>query len=101
MPVAADVADRDVALAALRPREIPEAYQRLLVDALVGEASLFIRSDQIAKAWSIVDPLLKCWADQASPSLEGYPVGSWGPGAADELLAEDGFAWDGLCGHGE
>ena len=82
-------------------REIPEAYQRLLEDALAGDASLFIRGDQIAQAWSIVDPLLKCWADPASPKLEGYAAGSWGPAAADALLARDGFAWDSLCGHDE
>ncbi len=82
-------------------QELPEAYQRLLEDALAGDASLFIRSDQIAQAWSIVDPLLKCWADPASPKLEGYAPGSWGPAAADALLAQDGFAWDSLCGHDE
>ncbi|MCH7482541.1 MAG: glucose-6-phosphate dehydrogenase [Chloroflexi bacterium] len=81
--------------------EIPEAYQRLLEDALAGDASLFIRSDQIAQAWSIVDPLLRCWADPASPKLERYATGSWGPAAADELLAQDGFAWQSLCGHDE
>ncbi len=80
-------------------REIPEAYQRLLEDALAGDASLFIRGDQIAQAWSIVDPLLKRLADPASPKLEAYAAGSWGPAAADALLAQDGFAWDSLCGH--
>ena len=80
-------------------REIPEAYQRLLEDALAGDASLFIRGDQIAQAWSIVDPLLKHLADPASPKLEAYAAGSWGPGAADALLAQDGFGWEGLCGH--
>ncbi|MCI0821705.1 MAG: glucose-6-phosphate dehydrogenase [Chloroflexi bacterium] len=79
--------------------EIPEAYQRLLEDALAGDASLFIRGDQIAHAWSIVDPLLKRLADPASPKPEAYAAGSWGPAAADDLLARDGFAWDSLCGH--
>ena len=82
-------------------QELPEAYQRLLEDALAGDASLFIRSDQIAQAWSIVDPLLTCWADPASPKLERYAAGSWGPDAADALLAQDGFVWDSLCGHDE
>ena len=80
-------------------REIPEAYQRLLEDALAGDASLFIRGDQIKHAWSIVDPLLKRLADPASPKPEAYAAGSWGPAAADALLARDGFAWDSLCGH--
>ena len=80
-------------------REIPEAYQRLLEDALAGDASLFIRGDQIAQAWGIVDPLLKHLADPASPKPAAYAAGSWGPAAADALLAQDGFAWDSLCGH--
>ena len=80
-------------------QELPEAYERLLEDALDGEASLFIRSDQIANAWSIVDPLLECWADPASGKLHQYRQGSWGPRAADALLRKDGFAWETLCGH--
>jgi glucose-6-phosphate 1-dehydrogenase len=77
---------------------IPEAYQRLLQDALEGDAALFIRSDQIEEAWRIVDPLIEEWEGPANSSpLHGYEPGSQGPAAADELLSQDGRAW--LTGH--
>ena len=80
---------------------IPEAYERLLQDALVGDASLFIRSDQIHEAWDIVDPLLQAWeAPPDAPLGTEYPHGSWGPPEADALLAEHGHAWLHTCeGH--
>ena len=79
---------------------IPEAYQRLLQDALEGDASLFIRSDQIEEAWRIVDPLIAAWEDPYPDSpLHPYEPGSQGPEAADTLLAADGRAW--LTGHSD
>ena len=73
---------------------IPEAYQRLLQDALDGDAALFIRSDQIEEAWRIVDPLIGVWEDPADDSpLHEYEPGTQGPAAADELLSQDGRAW--------
>jgi glucose-6-phosphate 1-dehydrogenase len=75
------------------PTALPEAYERLLLDALQGDASLFARADEIELAWGIVDPILEEWqAAEASP-LVTYKSGSWGPDAADELLARDGRAW--------
>jgi glucose-6-phosphate 1-dehydrogenase len=77
---------------------IPEAYQRLLQDALEGDAALFIRSDQIEEAWRIVDPLIGAWEGRSDDSpLHEYEPGSQGPSAANELLAQDGRAW--LTGH--
>jgi len=78
--------------------ELPDAYERLLEDAMDGDASLFIRSDQIEQAWNIVDPLLQCWADPGSGEIESYPIGSWGPPSADRLLADDGAHWRSICG---
>ena len=72
---------------------IPEAYERLLQDALEGDARLFIRSDQIEEAWRIVDPLLLAWEDPDSTPLHTYQPGSRGPAAADALLAQDGRSW--------
>ena len=73
---------------------IPEAYQRLLQDAIEGDASLFIRSDQIEEAWRIVDPLVRAWEDPATGSpAHIYEPGSQGPAAADDLLAQDGRTW--------
>ena len=80
--------------------ELPEAYERLIEDAMDGDAGLFIRADQIEEAWSIVDPLLQCWADPASAALETYAQGSWGPSGSARLLSEDGAIWQSLCcGH--
>jgi glucose-6-phosphate 1-dehydrogenase len=75
------------------PNAIPEAYERLLLDALQGDASLFTRSDEIEAAWRIVDPILDAWQDPEVPPLTGYEPGTWGPEAADELLARNGFEW--------
>ena len=86
---------------AFKVQEIPEAYERLLEDALEGDSTLFIRNDHIEEAWSIVDPLLKAWEEQQASPLHTYEPGSWGPEAADALLAQDGRAWLQVCGgHG-
>ena len=79
-------------------QELPEAYERLLEDAMEGDASLFIRADQIEEAWSIVDPLLKCWESPESSPPETYGQGTWGPSGSARLLREDGFLWQTLCG---
>lgn len=73
---------------------LPDAYERLLLDALKGDASLFARSDSIEAAWRLIDPILSGWASSPeAPPLQSYAVGSWGPAAADELPARDGHAW--------
>ena len=72
---------------------LPEAYERLLLDALEGDASLFTRSDAIEAAWQLVDPVLQGWEAQDAPQLVTYPVGSSGPETADQLLARDGRRW--------
>ncbi len=69
---------------------LPEAYERLLLEALAGDASLFTRSDSIEAAWRLLDPVLQGWEAQAKPGLVIYPVGSWGPAEADQLLERDG-----------
>ena len=69
----------------------PEAYERLLLDAMLGDATLFARADEIEQAWEIVDPMLEYWSHGGKPGA--YPDGSWGPPAADELLRHDGRAW--------
>jgi len=74
-------------------RESPEAYERLLHDALLGDATLFTRADEVEAAWEIVDPLLRAWADGRSGEPQDYEAGTAGPACADELLARDGRAW--------
>ena len=70
----------------------PEAYERVIHDALVGDATLFIRSDEVEQSWRIVQPLIDGF-DQVVVPLARYPAGSWGPAEADALLAESGDRW--------
>lgn len=77
---------------------LPEAYERLLLEALDGDASLFTRSDGIEASWQLVDSILKGWEEQNTPPLVIYPKGSWGPGEADQLLTRDGRQWRTGCG---
>lgn len=81
------------------PTSIPEAYERLLLDALNGDATLFIRSDAIEMAWSLIDPIIQGWETSAAPSLVMYERGSWGPPEADAFMAQDGRAWLWGCKH--
>src|SRR5881394_4074323 len=72
----------------------PEAYERLLLDAMSGDATLFARRDEVEEAWAFIDPIEEAWhAKKDAPELFFYPAGSWGPEAADDLLARDGWAW--------
>jgi glucose-6-phosphate 1-dehydrogenase len=74
---------------------LPDAYERLLLDAIQGDASLFARNDEIEQAWKLVDPLLHEWEQREDPPLTFYEPGSWGPAEADAFMAGDGRAW--LC----
>jgi glucose-6-phosphate 1-dehydrogenase len=71
----------------------PEAYERLLLEAFAGDATLFIRRDEVETAWSLVDPIRQAWESQPLAKAEFYPAGSWGPELADELLARSGRSW--------
>jgi glucose-6-phosphate 1-dehydrogenase len=71
----------------------PEAYERLLLDALEGDPTLFIRRDEVETAWGLVDGIRSAWAGTPLSEAEFYPAGTWGPAAADELLKPAGHAW--------
>jgi glucose-6-phosphate 1-dehydrogenase len=71
----------------------PDAYETLLLDAMVGDASLFTRDDEVERAWEILDPILKAWQAGDGGPVHFYGAGSWGPPAADELLARDDRSW--------
>ncbi len=71
----------------------PEAYERLLLEAMVGDATLFIRRDEVEIAWQIVDSIRKGWEGKGLSNREFYAAGTWGPVAADDLLAPSGHAW--------
>ena len=77
---------------------LPEAYERLLLDAMQGDASLFARADEIELAWSIIDPILAGWAEPDAPPLAVYAPGSWGPAEAEAFLAQDSRDWITGCG---
>ncbi len=78
---------------------LPDAYERLLLDAIKGDASLFSRSDGIEASWGLIDPILKGWdTSDDAPLMDSYPQGSWGPAEADALLAREGHAWQIGCG---
>lgn len=72
-------------------RELPEAYERLLLDVLRGDPTLFTRTDELEAAWEFVQPVLDAWNGGLEP--EPYVAGSWGPKAADELLGRSGRHW--------
>lgn len=72
---------------------IPESYERLLLDALQGDAALFTRADEVEAAWTLIDPILQTWDTHQTPPLAGYKQGSWGPPEANNLLARDGRSW--------
>ena len=71
----------------------PEAYERLLLEAMAGDATLFIRRDEVETAWQIVDGIRKAWEGKPLSNREFYAAGTWGPVAADDLLAQSGHAW--------
>ncbi|MEW5938552.1 MAG: glucose-6-phosphate dehydrogenase [Chloroflexota bacterium] len=75
------------------PTAIPESYERLLLDAIQGDASLFTRADEAETAWGIIDPILRAWDTHHTPPLAGYAPRTWGPAEADSLLARDGRKW--------
>lgn len=70
----------------------PEAYERLLLDVILGDQSLFISQEEVEKSWRIIDPIRKVW-DAGKPPLATYKPGSWGPKEADELIEADGHQW--------
>ncbi len=71
---------------------LPEAYERLILDCLLGDATLFMRADEVEEQWALVDAVVASWR-RDRPSFPNYAAGTWGPAAADELLHRDGRSW--------
>jgi glucose-6-phosphate 1-dehydrogenase len=69
----------------------PEAYERLILDVLLGDPPLFPRHEEVEQSWRILDPVIGHWADRGKP--EQYPSGTWGPSSADAMLAREGRTW--------
>lgn len=71
----------------------PEAYETLLLDVILGDATQFMRADQVEAAWAVVMPIIRMWENVPPPDFPNYPAGSWGPDSAVTLLARDGRNW--------
>ncbi|MGW0238933.1 glucose-6-phosphate dehydrogenase, partial [Streptomyces sp. NPDC002996] len=69
----------------------PEAYERLILDVLLGDSNLFPRVEEVELSWKILDPIEVFWDANGKPAQ--YPAGTWGPAEADEMLARDGRSW--------
>ncbi len=76
---------------------IPEAYQRLLLDCMQGDNTLYARGDAVEAAWQIADPILEAWKQDPGIPLHGYPCGTWGPEIADQLIDEKDYTWRYPC----
>ena len=76
---------------------LPEAYERLLLDCMVGDSTLYIRGDALEATWKFVQPLLDFWDKNPDAPLQGYPAGSWGPANSDDLIEEENLTWRYPC----
>lgn len=76
---------------------LPDAYQRLLLDAVNGDASLFARRDEVEMAWGIIDPIIAAWRSPAAPPLEPYAVAAWGPEGSTQWMSRQGREWFDVC----
>ena len=83
----------DFRYADLADTYLPEAYERLLLDGIMGDATLYARADAIESCWEFVQPILTAWREQPGIPLHGYPAGSWGPAAASSLFWRPGYGW--------
>jgi glucose-6-phosphate 1-dehydrogenase len=73
--------------------DTPDAYETLMLDAMLGDQSLFTRADEVEAAWSIVSPIHEAWLDSPAPEFPNYAAGTWGPTEAEELIERDGRRW--------
>ena len=71
----------------------PEAYETLLYDVIEGDATLFMRADQVEAAWQVITPIMDCWAARTPVDFPNYAAGSWGPEDAEALIAKDAHHW--------
>ena len=73
--------------------ESPEAYERLLLDCMLADSTLFTRSDEVENSWRLITQILEGWARLSPERIPTYPAGSWGPEEADAFIARDGRSW--------
>ncbi|HEX9350839.1 MAG TPA: glucose-6-phosphate dehydrogenase, partial [Gaiellaceae bacterium] len=72
--------------------DLPEAYERLLLDAMLGDQTLFTRSDEVEEQWALVDAIVAAWK-RDRPAFPNYAAGAWGPPSAEDLMRRDGREW--------
>ena len=87
----------DFHYADLKETHLPSAYERLILDSIQGDATLFARGDAVEAAWRFIDPILDAWASDPSIPVHGYPAGTWGPEKADQLFADPSLGWRYPC----
>lgn len=92
-----DTVNMDFQYEDLSDNYLPEAYERLLLDCMIGDATLYARGDSVEAAWEFVDPILKSWKENPDIPLYGYPAGTWGPEQANDLIEGANMEWRNPC----
>ncbi len=90
--------DMDFHYSDLGTDSLPEAYERLLLDCMFGDATLYARADAVEACWEFVTPILESWQGNPENEIHGYPAGSWGPEIANDLFTDPGESWYNPCG---
>ncbi len=92
-----DTVNMDFLYSNLTDAYVPDAYERLLLDSMQGDATLFARGDSVEAAWKFIDPILKEWQEDPSIPIFGYPAGTWGPQGVDQLIEGKNMVWRYPC----
>ncbi|MCB8999040.1 MAG: glucose-6-phosphate dehydrogenase [Bacteroidales bacterium] len=87
----------DFHYSSLSEKEIPEAYERLLLDCMLNDSTLYARGDAVETTWEFINPILELWKNEPEIPLYGYPSGTWGPDVADSLIEEPWLTWRYPC----
>jgi glucose-6-phosphate 1-dehydrogenase len=87
----------DFHYSSLTDKKIPEAYERLLLDCMLNDSTLYARGDAAETTWEFINPILDLWAEDPDVPLFGYPSGTWGPDSADSLIEESWMTWRYPC----
>ena len=81
----------------LETDSLPEAYERLLLDCMLGDATLYARADAVEACWEFVTPITEAWKGNPEIPVHGYPVGTWGPEIANDLFTDPDECWYNPC----
>ncbi len=92
-----DTVNMDFLYDKLTDKYVPEAYERLILDCMQGDATLYARGDSVEAAWEFIDPILQAWENDKTLPIYGYPSGTWGPENVDDLIEGEGMMWRYPC----